>query len=345
MTEPTDPAAEESPSDPLASSPSFLPEEQAREIFASDIAPFLFGHGEPQDNPLAVIVIAQPGAGKTALTQQLRGEVRGDAVVVEVDGLKPFHPDLVALVSQVGDVAADELVQADARRWAGMAVDHLLGRRVNVLIEQFPRSRDMLADTVGQLSEAGYEVRAAVVTTPLPLSMQGVLLRFWEGHEHTGGRDVPLDKQRERFDQIPQIVDWLLADPQIAEVTLYRRTGAVVFSTGRAGADDSVDADAARQALSQERQRPWSVRESEEFLDLQARLRGRMSPEWGPRIDAADQAAAGLIAPMPWGAAGGPPGAVKSDAAATTWPQDPPTSSQGFRPEPGPTQAGNGPHL
>lgn len=165
--------------DPLAQSPYFLPEPEAKRIFEGDIGPYLFSHGEPRQHPCVVVLIAQPGAGKTAMTWKLREDFAADggAVGVEVDGLKGFHPDLTALQRTMGEVAADEFVQADARRWQDMALDHLRARRVHVVVEQFPRSREMLDRLVGSFADAGYEVRAALLTTPLAQSLQGVLLR------------------------------------------------------------------------------------------------------------------------------------------------------------------------
>lgn len=284
--------------DPLAQSPYLLPDKKSQEIFERDIAPFWFAHGKPQQRPRMIVVMAQPGAGKTAITRLLREDfaAEGDAVSVEVDSLKRFHPELTALQREFDEVAADEYVQADARRWQEMALSHLMARRVNVIIEQFPRSRAMLDELVTQFANAGYDVRAALLTTPLAQSRQGVLLRYQHGHERGGGRDVPDDKQEDRFRQLPKIADWLQSDPRVAGIRLYQRDGRLVHDNARDPAG-RWSAGSTREALVEERLRRWDVAESQEFLSGQADLANRMGPEWRSRIELARTAAQDLLHP------------------------------------------------
>ncbi|MFE9018125.1 zeta toxin family protein [Streptomyces sp. NPDC007808] len=77
-------------------------------IFREQIVPDVLV-GTPQEQPLAIIVSGQTGAGKTSITtlatQALAG--RGAAVNINLDTYKPYHPKF------------DELMRSHVRRGLG----------------------------------------------------------------------------------------------------------------------------------------------------------------------------------------------------------------------------------
>jgi hypothetical protein len=95
---------------------------------------------------------------------------------------------------------------------------------------------------------------------------------------------------------VPEIIDWLQSDPRVSAITLYRRDGTVVHRNAR-DPGSLWRAGSSREALADERRRTWTVEESDEFLAGQASLTARMDRQWRPRIQAAAEAAQGLLDP------------------------------------------------
>lgn len=286
--------------DPGAQLHHYLPEAVSREIFHRDIAPFLLAHGQPQASPAAIVLSAQPGAGKTAVSRALRAGLAasGDAVVVEVDGFKAFHPELPQLRRQLGGVAADELVHADARRWLDMALDHLAERRVNVVVEHGLRSPEVTDRLLSRFATAGYRIEAALLTTPAAVSMQGILLRYQEGHDHGGGRDIDPQLHQQRYQGLLEIADRLHHDPRVTAIRLYRRDATLVHETLCDATGQWSSPATSRSALEAERARPWTLEESQAFLTAHRSLLDRMDPSWHPRIQAYLDAAQPYLHPQ-----------------------------------------------
>jgi hypothetical protein len=286
------------PLDPGAQRQHHLPAEQSEDIFVRHIAPTLLAGGQSRDQPLVILVSAQPAAGKTAVTRLLRTEFEGagDAVCVDVDELIAFHPDLPRLRA-ADELTAEDLVHADARRWLDRAIEHLIGRRVNIVLEHGLRSREVTDDLLHRFAEAGYRIEAVLLATPAAQSLLGNLGRYQTAHESTGsGRYVLPELHDARYSGLLQVADWLQEDPRVQAVSAYRRDGAL-HRNERTAQGEWRDPGLLRQAIQTERDRRWTVQESTDFLKLHAGLAARMDPSWAPALQAARDAAATLLHP------------------------------------------------
>jgi hypothetical protein len=315
------------PLDPGAQKQHLLPDELSEQIFAGHIAPTLLSAGRSLEHPRVILLSGQPAAGKTAITRLLRagfepaeGVVGVDvdtddtdgAVEVDVDELIAFHPALPGLRAD-NELAAEDLVHADARRWLDRAIDHLIGRKVNTVLEHGLRSQDVIDDLLRRFTEAGYRVEAVLLATPAALSLLGNLGRYQVAHETTGaGRYVLPELHDARYAQLLQVADWLQDDPRVQAVSAYRRDGTLLQRNERGDDGGWQDPTRLRQVIQAERERPWTVGESSDFLTLHAALAARMDRSWASALQGALEAAAPLLHPnttrghTPPPAAGGP---------------------------------------
>jgi broad-specificity NMP kinase len=343
------PADRRVPTDPGAQLQHLLPESVSEAVFRRDIVPTLLAHAVPQSDPTVIVLNAQPGAGKTAVARLLRAEFGADdAVAIEVDGLKAFHPEIDALRRDLGEVAADELVHADARRWLEKSLDYLANdRRVNVVVEHRLRNPQVTDELLTRFSAAGYRIEAALLTTPAAVSMQGVLLRYQAGHERGSGRDIAPELHEQRYQGLLTIADALSADPRVDVIRLYQRDGAIVHRVERGAAGEWDSPISALEALDAERRRPWTVEESRAFLDAHEGLESRMGPAWRLRLQACLAAAKPLLHPEVAAASGGTAGRrarTAAEIAALSFPsrasgKDGPL--RGSSPRPGRIQRGS----
>lgn len=280
--------------------PYLLTEERSRQIFDDQIVPTVLSGGRNQEHPRVILLCAQAGAGKSVLARDLRATfTRADRPVhVDVDLFRSFYPGYLALKQRLGQEAED-LVQADARRWLNSALEHLSTNRVNIIVEHGLRDRPVFDALVEQFDSAGtrgdYRISAALLATPAAQSRLGILERYQVAFEKTGiGRYVTEAEHEERYDHTGTVAEWLAADPRIADVAVYRRGSTTpIFDT----LADPAAGGSPRQALEQERGRLWDVGESRDFVRRVHSLEARMEQRWSAPLEHARDAAHSLLHP------------------------------------------------
>ncbi|MEW2417544.1 zeta toxin family protein [Streptomyces sp. NPDC046866] len=282
-----------------------LPQEQSDLIF-EQIAQTLLADAVLQDEPVATILSAPPGAGKSVLAQDIRATYPEDArpVVIDVDAVRAFHPDYQNLRAAHGPQVADDLIQAQARIWFESAIDYLVERGSHLIVEHGLRDREVTDRLLAKLSaeadgRAPYRIEAALLASPAAMSELGILERYQLGHETTGqGRIVAADLHDQRYAHLPEVADWLDADPRVAVQSVYQRGNAQpVHRNERMDNGElrlPVPTRAVVEGLRNER---LTLEESRSYLTLHASLQARMAPEWEPRLQRALEFAAPLLHP------------------------------------------------
>ncbi|MGW8879564.1 zeta toxin family protein [Streptomyces mirabilis] len=282
-----------------------LPQKQADLIFEQIVQTLLAG-AVPQDQPIATVLSAPPGAGKTVLVQQIRATYPEGRrpVAIDVDAFRKFHPDYLRLRAEHGPQGADDLVQAQARIWFESAIDYLVEQRSHLIVEHGLRDRDVTDGLLAKLSaeadgRAPYRIEAALLGTPAAVSECGILERYQLGHETTGqGRIVSAELHDERYAHQAVIADWLDADPRVRAVAIYQRGSAEPVHRNERLENGELRRPVATQPMLEEvRNRPFTLEQSRAYLTLHASLQARMAPEWEPRLQRALELAAPLLHP------------------------------------------------
>ncbi len=282
-----------------------LSERRSEEIFHIHIVPTLLADAQPQSAPTLIILTAQAGAGKSTLARDIRSGFPDGArpVIVDVDSFKAFYPGYIELNKEYG-VAADDLVQADARRWLDRALAYLAERRSNVIAEHGLRDWAVADALLSQFaaapgSAAPYRIEAAFLATPSAESQLGILMRFQLGLERAGiGRYVPRTLHDARYDHTPRAATWLEADPRVAAIAVYRRGGTQpVFRNERDREGRWTQPVRAADVITAQRDQPLSIADSRAFLRLHASLAARMHPSFHSALAAASAAAEPLLHP------------------------------------------------
>ncbi|MER6121767.1 zeta toxin family protein [Streptomyces sp. NPDC001795] len=282
-----------------------LPQEPSDLIFEQIVQTLLAG-AAPQDQPVATILSAPPGAGKTVLAQQIRATYPegSQPVAIDVDAFRKFHPDYLHLRAEHGPQGADDLVQAQARIWFESAIDYLVEQRSHLIVEHGLRDREVTDRLITKLSaevdgSAPYRIEAALLGTSAAVSELGILERYQLGHETTGqGRIVAAELHDQRYGHQAVVADWLDADPRVRAVAIYQRGSAEpVHRNERLDNGELRQPVGTQSVLEEVRNRPFTLEQSRTYLTLHASLQARMAPEWEPRLQRALELAAPLLHP------------------------------------------------
>jgi hypothetical protein len=278
-----------------------LPNEENRRIFWERIVPREFASRIPQETPTVVFLVGQPGAGKTRVGQRI-GEVldrRGGFIDVDSDLYKPYHPAYDDLMRQ-NDTVMAAYTRADGRSWMAQAHEYVREHKLNAIIQETSQDGEAVAATIRAYRAAGFQVEAMMMGVGEAMSRQGIVNRYHEQVKDRGsGR---LTVQRNADESYRGIIDLaqLVDDGRLADRVGVFRRGEVearyrnaLDSNGQWEQPPELPA-----AIVRERNRPWTVRESAEFLQVQGKLHTEMGPEWSERLDYIDGLAALQLASM-----------------------------------------------
>jgi predicted ABC-type ATPase len=176
------------------------------------------------EEPTAIIIAGQPGAGKSGITAEALTDLeRGGAVVVDVDAYRPEHPNYRALASS-DDRTAASLVQHDASLWADELRDAAIASRRNLIIDGTLKSPDGAEELCRQLRRAGYRVELRALAVDRKTSLLGVHERYERSKAEQGwGRWVPESVHDEACRGVLQSVSRLERAGHADRVVVYGR--------------------------------------------------------------------------------------------------------------------------
>ncbi|MDR1075495.1 MAG: zeta toxin family protein [Xanthomonadaceae bacterium] len=130
-------------------------------VFVDDIIPESgLNETTSQARPRAIILGGQPGAGKGGLARAARDELSKDAVTIDPDELRDFHPNAERLQS-VHPYTWSGDTHPDASQWANELKELAVQQKKNIIIDTTLGHGDSAVRLVNSLQDAGYEVAAS----------------------------------------------------------------------------------------------------------------------------------------------------------------------------------------
>ncbi|WP_052391177.1 zeta toxin family protein [Streptomyces sp. NRRL B-24484] len=148
-----------------------------RWTFENLIVPGYLDAIRAQEQPVAVYVMGEPGAGKTGASRMVLRAMQPGTVLLSSDVFKAAHPDYFELLLTEARHAG-AAIRADYRAWFRQAEAWVRERRGDVVIEIAPGSAAEFLDSAAAFHRAGYRVEVAVLAVREADSRQGCALRY-----------------------------------------------------------------------------------------------------------------------------------------------------------------------
>jgi len=279
-----------------------LSAEENERVFREEIVPLRLARFEPQDQPLLIVLMAQPGAGKSAHAARIRAELASEGGVVEIDSdlYKPFHPDYHELMATDDQLMA-AATRADGRAWMARVQQYVREHRLNAVFHETAQDPQESLDTLAAYRAADYRIAVLALGVHESQSLQGVLHRYQEQVNERGAGRLTVAENAER--SYRGIVDTarLIDERQAADVVaVYRRT---VDEQGPAYVNELDERGAWRRppgfahAIEIERHRPLDAEEIRNYEVVQDQLRTTLAEDLRPRLHHVEQLAADLLTP------------------------------------------------
>ncbi|MEV7980864.1 zeta toxin family protein [Streptomyces sp. NPDC086519] len=245
-----------------------LSADEHRWIFDELITPTVLANVTPRDDPRAVYVIGQPGAGKLLAARMVRRAMRPGTTKLVGDDFKAAHPDYRQMLRQ-DPRGAGAAIRTDYKAWFAQAEEYVRTRRGDLLIESAPGGADDVLDSALACSRAGYPVELVVLAVREADSRLATALRYARALQAgITGRFTTRAGHDRCYRAVADLTAAAETHPAITAVTVIRRDGDALLRQEQPAAPGR-----APWALTAERQRPYTEQEAAHFIQLYQGLR------------------------------------------------------------------------
>ncbi|MDC8746306.1 zeta toxin family protein [Xanthomonas campestris] len=199
-----------------------------------------------QEHPKAVILAGQPGAGKGGLAKASMDELNDDAVTIDPDDLRRYHPGAKDFRRE-DPYSWSSRTHSDASQWADELLSEATLSKKNVIFDTTLGNGEWASRTlIKGLQENGYEVEVRAVASPKLESEHGVDSRFTVSIDRKGyGRYVPEEARDGIYSKLPGSLDTIHAVNNVP-IRIFNREGVELY-------DNRTDARMPGQAMEEAR--------------------------------------------------------------------------------------------
>lgn len=141
-------------------------------------------------HPRGILLAGQPGAGKTGLSDLMISLLDGNAVFINADEYRRYHPNYRALYQKYGVVAVEKTAAFSATVTEKLIAE-MSDRHINLIIEGTGRTVEVPRATARLLASKGYDVELAVLAVRPETSLTSTLLRFYQMNEGERSQEPP----------------------------------------------------------------------------------------------------------------------------------------------------------
>ncbi|MBV6700232.1 zeta toxin family protein [Kitasatospora aureofaciens] len=280
-----------------------LPEEQNQQIFRERIVPDLLAGRALQETPTVVVLIGQPGAGKSRVTEMVAAKLNqhGGFADIDSDLYKPYHPAYAELMAR-DDTLMAAYTRADGRAWMAQAEQYVRDHGLHAIIQETSQNAPAVEEKMRAYRDAGARLEGLFMGVPKALSDQGIVNRYFEQLADRGqGRLTVQANADESFQGILELAERVDAGALVDLASVYRRgEGKPRYSNSLDQTGIWISAPALRRGVEDERARPLSDAESNGFVKTQLQLREfsrALGGEWPARLAAIEEQARPLLTP------------------------------------------------
>lgn len=206
------------------------PEEHARIFRERVLRESTFDLATSQERPRAIILAGQPGSGKGGLASTAGNELQGDAVTVDPDELRRFHPDISDFRRETPYTWSGR-THADASQWADELLNETVAGRKNLIFDTTLSNGQWASELINDLKAKGYEIEVRAIATSKLESELGVDRRFTQRVDAEGyGRHVPEGARDAIYGKLPTSLDTVRANTDVP-IRIFNREGVELYDS------------------------------------------------------------------------------------------------------------------
>ena len=164
----------------------------------------------PVDNPIAVIIGGQTGAGKSGIigysTKMFMDE---NVIIINSDEIKPFHPQSEEIAKLYPHMYT-EITDQESNTWTSQLFEELRREKYNIIFEGTMKNNRIADESITELQDLGYTVVVRGIATCDLESRMSILERY-EGQVRTKGwgRLVTTNHHNQTYAGMPNTIDYI----------------------------------------------------------------------------------------------------------------------------------------
>ena len=219
------------------------------------------------DQPKAILLGGQSGAGKTTIHRIKQKEFQGNIIIIDGDSYRSQHPNYLALQEKYGKDSVD-YTKGFAGKMVEYLVDELSKQGYHLLIEGTLRTTQVPRQTAQLLRKKGYHISLAVIGTKPELSYLSTLIRYEELYtiNPNQARATPKEHHDGIVEHLVDNLRELENDKLFDRIQIYQRDRTCIY-------DSETDKGSATEVLQNCLFGEWSKVEKEMMKAGQERLR------------------------------------------------------------------------
>ncbi|WP_174853312.1 type II toxin-antitoxin system toxin PezT [Streptococcus suis] len=219
------------------------------------------------DQPRAILLGGQSGAGKTTIHRIKQKEFQGNIIIIDGDSYRSQHPNYLALQEKYGEDSVNY-----TKGFAGKMVEHLVDelstQGYHLLIEGTLRTTQVPRHTAQILASKGYQVSLAIIGTKPELSYLSTLIRYEKLYaiDPNQARATPKEHHDGIVENLVDNLKELESEELFDSIQIYQRDRTCIY-------DSETDEGSAAEVLQNCLFGEWSKVEEEMMRTGQERLR------------------------------------------------------------------------
>lgn len=240
------------------------------------------------EQPVAIFLGGQPGAGKSQLSNMSMRELGPDkTVTIDIDELRDVHPKYREWqTNPATEKSAADLTQPDAGAWGRELFASAIENRRNIVFDTTLGNTKAALNQITSLQDAGYRVIVRAVAVQPEVSHLGVLKRFEDGKAEGNPRWVPPQIEKLAFDGLPKTLQ-AIETAQLKETVqlqVFDRSKTKLYDNFEAPANNASMA-SSLPPLNHERQRPLNSSEVQTYAKDWEKLTTSMERRHAPETE------------------------------------------------------------
>lgn len=252
----------------------------------------LLASGSSSETPTAVILGAQPGAGKTLFIDLAKNTIfQGkEHVTIDDDSYRYMHPQARDILLR-DDKKFAERTDPDVRIWTKRLFDAAIASKRNIIFEGTMRNKGPIMDTIKNLREKGYKVHVIALAVRAEISRGGIVERYEKQKEQSPigcGRWTNPNTHEEAYKNMPDTLRAIEKESPIESITVYNRAQEELYSNERETDGNFHKPPQTKDAAStviRERTRPLTKEEKTNILRMKQNIEQKMNKRGAQKQD------------------------------------------------------------
>ncbi len=184
----------------------------------------LTANAYPVENPVAIIVGGQTGAGKTGILSYSQKMFQDDnVVIINSDEIKPFHPKGEEIAKKYPDLYT-KITDQESNTWTSRAFEEIRREGYNLIFEGTMKNNRIADESISELEKLNYTVIVRGISVCDLESRLSIFERYVAQVRSKGwGRLVVAEHHNQTYNGMPETIKYIEENGYYDIIEIFKR--------------------------------------------------------------------------------------------------------------------------